>query len=100
MKTNAVESSMSDSWWIYLVRTGSGQLYCGITTDVERRVKVHASGKGAKYLRGKAPLTLEWSRQIGSRSLASQYEIRVKKLSKQKKEQLISQPHLFNEFFQ
>lgn len=77
------------SWFIYLVRTRSNALYCGITTDVDRRFKQHQTGKGAKFLRGKGPLTLVWSDQVATKSLALKYEIKVKKLPKIKKEQLI-----------
>ena len=47
-------------WFVYLVRTGAGALYAGISTDPERRLRQHQSGKGARALRGKGPLTLAW----------------------------------------
>ena len=51
---------------VYLVRCRDGSLYTGIATDVERRLKEHeASPRGAKYLRGKGPLTLIYEREIG-----------------------------------
>ena len=71
-------------------------MYTGITTDVARRFSEHSgtgSGdmtKGAKALRGKRPLILEYSCQIGNRSEALKIEHQVKKLSKIKKEQLIT----------
>lgn len=78
-------------WFVYLIRTRLNALYCGITTDVYRRYAQHCQGTGAKSLKGKAPLTLEWYQMIGkSRSMASKYEYRIKKLSKCQKEQLIS----------
>ncbi|MCE0496032.1 GIY-YIG nuclease family protein [Vibrio salinus] len=99
MKTDFPEKQPdSQSWWVYLIRTNHGHLYCGITKNVELRLKAHSEGKGAKYLRGKTPLTLEWSRFIGSRSLASHYEIRIKRLSKYKKEKLITNPGLFEQY--
>jgi len=74
---------------IYLVRCRDGSLYTGIATDVERRLGEHAdSRKGAKYLRGKAPLTLLFQRQVGGRSLASKVELQVKKLPKRDKSDL------------
>ena len=75
---------------MYLIRCKQGRLYTGITTDVERRFLEHTSSdkKGAKCLRGKAPLTLVMKKKIGSRSLALQIEARVKKLPKIKKEML------------
>ena len=77
-------------WSVYLIRTRLNSLYCGITTDVCRRYTQHCQGAGAKSLKGKAPLTLEWYQTVGkSRSIASKYEYRIKKLSKCQKEQLI-----------
>ncbi|WP_241909758.1 GIY-YIG nuclease family protein [Vibrio sp. 10N.261.55.A7] len=83
------EQKGSSNWFIYFVRTPSNALYCGITTDVTRRFKQHCSGKGAKALKGKAPLVLEWSEPAGSnRSEASKIEYQVKRLTKAKKEAL------------
>ncbi|CAH0536722.1 GIY-YIG nuclease family protein [Vibrio marisflavi] len=80
-------------WYVYLVRTSGGALYCGITTDIERRFKQHSDGTGAKALRGKGPLTLEFSYQVGSnRSQALKLEYAIKKLSKLNKELLVSNP--------
>lgn len=76
---------------LYIVRCADGSLYTGIATDVARRIREHESGaRGAKYLRGKGPLVLEFSHQLGDRSLASQVECRVKKLDRAHKEQLIN----------
>ena len=84
--------NMIDSnWSVYLIRTRLNSLYCGITNDVDRRFTAHQAGKGAKYLKGKGPLTLEWSHQVGSKSLALKYEYRIKKLTKTSKEALVNQ---------
>ena len=79
-------------WILYLIRQNNGDLYTGITTDVERRFAEHQGGgkKGARYLRGKGPLQLVYSRQIGNRSEAQQAEATVKKLPKRAKEQLVA----------
>ena len=89
---------MSDSsiWFLYIVRGADKSLYTGITTDVPRRFSEHSgtgsgdTSKGAKALRGKRPLILEYSRLIGNRSEALKIEYQVKKLSKIKKERLIT----------
>jgi putative endonuclease len=66
-------------------------LYTGITTDVSRRFAEHqgSGDTGAKYLRGRGPLTLVFQKKLGSRSLALGVESRVKRLSKARKEELI-----------
>jgi putative endonuclease len=76
---------------IYIVRCNDGTLYTGIATDVERRIEEHQAGpRGAKYLRGKGPLRLEFSEMIGDRSTAQQCEYRVKRLERERKEALIA----------
>ncbi len=84
---------MSDhGWHLYLIRCRDNSLYTGITKNVSRRLEEHRSGnrKGAKYLRGKAPLTLVWQHQAESQSDALKLELRIKKFSKYDKERLIS----------
>ncbi|MCL9779867.1 GIY-YIG nuclease family protein [Vibrio sp. S4M6] len=88
----------TNCWIIYLIRTKNDALYCGITTDLTRRVSQHKEGKGAKALRGKGPLALVWSYRSGSsRSHAQKIEYAIKKLTKKQKEHLINEPHLINE---
>jgi len=78
-----------DEWFIYLIRCKGGQLYTGITTDVQRRLAEHQSGKGAKYLRGRGPLQLVFQQSVGSRSDALKMEAAFKKLPKAAKEEFI-----------
>ncbi|MGF1715455.1 GIY-YIG nuclease family protein [Photobacterium chitinilyticum] len=79
-------------WSVYLIRTASNHLYCGVTTDVGRRLNEHSgSKKGAKYLKGKGPLVLAWTAQVGDKRKAMQLEYRIKKLSKAKKESIVNQ---------
>jgi putative endonuclease len=76
-------------WYLYMVRCKGNVLYTGITTDVSRRFSEHQAGKGAKFLRGKAPLKLVYQQTIGSHSDALKEELRIKKLSKTEKEGMI-----------
>lgn len=79
-------------WFLYLIRTRHNTLYTGITTNVSQRLTEHQQGKqGAKYLRAKGPLTLAYQIELGSRSLASKAEYRIKKLSKLKKEKIVAE---------
>lgn len=77
-------------WWLYVLRTAQDKLYTGITLDVRRRVAQHTSGKGAKALRGRGPLTLEYQRAIGEQSLALRAEKRLKQCSRAEKEALVA----------
>ena len=75
---------------LYILRCKDGSLYTGIAVDVEERLKMHRSGKGAKYTRGRGPLELVYTEKCGSRSDALKREIAVKRLTRQKKEELIA----------
>ena len=83
---------------LYIVRCADGSLYTGIAIDIERRLREHENGaRGAKYLRGKGPFKLEFSACLGDRSLASQAEYRVKRLDRERKEELIAGHRLLSE---
>jgi putative endonuclease len=81
-------------WFLYLIRCRQGSLYAGITTDVERRFLEHQGhgGTGSKYLKGRAPLTLVFSKNLGDKSLALKVEHQVKGLSRVNKERFINAP--------
>jgi len=65
-------------------------LYTGISTDPDRRLQEHSGSlKGAKSLRGKGPLTLEWRHGVADRSQASVLEARIKRMNRLQKENLI-----------
>ncbi|MDW1751818.1 GIY-YIG nuclease family protein [Vibrio sp. Vb2535] len=76
-------------WSVYLIRDNRNALYCGVTNDVERRFNQHQTGKGAKALKGKGPLILEWSSDFESKTLAMRAEYYIKQLTKAKKELLV-----------
>ena len=87
-----------DKWSVYLVRCKDDSLYAGVALDVDRRLEEHREGKrGAKYLRGRAPLELVLKRELGDRSLALKVELRIKKLSRKAKENMIENPQVIDE---
>ena len=76
-------------YFLYILRCGDGSLYTGITTDVEKRLQTHQSGKGAKYTRGRCPLTVVYREPCGDKSTALRRELEVKALSREQKLALI-----------
>ena len=80
---------MEDSWYVYILRCGDGTLYTGITTDVQRRLQMHRSGKGAKYTRGRQPLELVYREACEDHSQALKREWQIKQLPRAEKEKLI-----------
>lgn len=77
-------------WYCYILECSDGTLYTGITTDINKRITVHNSGKGAKYTRSRTPVILRWSCEFINKSQASKEEFRIKKLSKIKKIEIIN----------
>lgn len=78
-------------YFFYILRCADNALYCGITTDLERRAQEHNSDprKGAKSLRGKKPVVLVYSEEHPDLQSALKREREVKKWTKQKKERLV-----------
>jgi putative endonuclease len=62
-----------------------GTLYTGITTDINRRLNQHNSGKGAKYTSIRRPVKLMSISEVGDRSDASKEEYRIKQLTRKEK---------------
>lgn len=77
-------------WHLYILRCKGNKLYTGIAVDVQKRFEAHCAGKGAKYTRGRGPLTLEYQETCGNHSQALKRELEVKRLSREKKEELIA----------
>lgn len=80
---------MENTWKLYMLRCGDGSLYTGITTDVEKRLEAHRSGKGAKYTRGRGPLELVYREECGDHSAALKRELEIKGLTRDEKMKLI-----------
>lgn len=77
-------------WFVYLLRCADDTLYCGVCTDLERRLEEHnTSPRGARYTRARRPVALVWHTEHASRSAACQEEARIKRLPRAAKEQLI-----------
>lgn len=72
-------------WSVYILECGDGSLYTGITNDVPARILAHQEGRGAKYTKGRGPLTLKYQEECDNRSEASKREISIKKLSREEK---------------
>ena len=81
---------MEQIWYLYILRCGDGTLYTGITTDVDKRFEAHASGKGAKYTRGRGPLSLVYREECGDHSAALKRELEIKAMTRQQKETIIN----------
>jgi putative endonuclease len=73
----------------YIVQCADGSLYAGWTTDIDRRLEAHNSGKGARYTRGRAPVVLLAQWEFPSKPQAMSFEWQLKRLSRSQKLDLI-----------
>ena len=78
-----------DQYFVYIVRCVTGTFYTGYTHDLDNRLKLHNSGNGAKYLRGKLPVVLVYTKKYVYYKNALNEERRIKTLSRQAKEDLV-----------
>lgn len=76
-------------YYIYILKCRDGTYYTGYTNNVEKRVSIHNSKKGAKYTRGRTPVTLVYQESFSSKQEALKREYRIKQMSRVEKEALI-----------
>ena len=77
-------------WFVYIVRCRDGSLYTGATNDLDKRVRAHNDGKGARYTRSRRPVELVFSRRARDKSSALRQEYRLKQLTRAEKLALTS----------
>ena len=87
--------------YVYILECVGGELYTGITSDIERRFRQHKGGgvSAAKYTKSHKPLAVAalWSTE--NMRDAAKLEYRIKRLSKGKKSELIKNPELIASYF-
>lgn len=73
------------NWHVYLLQCSDNSLYCGITNNLEKRIKTHNSGRGAKYTRARRPVILLKYWEMESKSAALKREYQIKQMSREEK---------------
>ncbi len=74
---------------MYFLRCRDGSLYAGATADLQRRVRQHQAGRGARYTRSRLPVELAWWERARDRSAALRREAALKRLTRAEKLQLV-----------
>ncbi len=82
---NEKQNNCIREWYVYILQCSDHSLYTGITNDINRRIKQHNAGKGAKYTRIRRPVKLAAFFFAENRSLAAKEEYRIKQLSRPEK---------------
>ncbi|MFH1370623.1 MAG: GIY-YIG nuclease family protein [Planctomycetota bacterium] len=76
-------------YWVYMVRCKDGTYYTGYTKDLENRIALHKSGRGAKYVKYKLPAELVYAKEYRYYKSALNEEKRIKQLKREQKSELI-----------
>ena len=77
-------------WVVYILECSDNSLYTGITNDMERRLKEHGTGRGAKYTKHRRPLRVRYAEYQGTKSAALKRDAAIKSLGRLKKLALIA----------
>lgn len=89
MPNKKQKKEKSSRVYVYILECADGSYYTGYTPDLERRVKVHNAGKGAKYTRSRLPVKLVWSDSFKDKQTAMQIEAQIKTLDHTQKIEII-----------
>ncbi len=73
------------NWSVYLLKCSDNSLYCGITNNLEKRIRQHNAGRASKYTRSRLPVAVTAVREDLTKSDALKLECRIKKLPAGKK---------------
>jgi Predicted endonuclease containing a URI domain len=76
--------------YVYILECADKTLYTGYTDNLEKRIKVHNQGKGAKYTRARLPVTLTYYEELQTKSEAMSREYSIKKMTRKQKQFLIA----------
>ncbi|MGN1165656.1 MAG: GIY-YIG nuclease family protein [Lachnospiraceae bacterium] len=80
---------MAEKNYTYIVRCSDGSLYTGWTTNLEKRIEAHNSGKGAKYTKSRRPVILVYYEEFATKEEAMKREYAIKQMKREEKKTLI-----------
>ncbi|MCJ8169942.1 GIY-YIG nuclease family protein [Atopomonas sediminilitoris] len=80
---------MAVTWYVYLVRAANNALYCGISSDPDKRFAQHQAGRGARFFATSPAQALVYREACADKSAALKREHAIKAMSKPSKEALV-----------
>ena len=81
-------------FWVYMLTCSDGTYYTGYTNNIDDRIRLHNAGRGAKYTRDRRPVKLAWSKQYRYLIYAMRMEMKIKRLSRKRKDLLVCEEGL------
>jgi len=77
--------------YTYILTCADGTFYCGWTNDLDKRLKAHNEGRGARYTKTRRPVVLSYYEMFQTREEAMKREYAIKRLTRRQKETLLNQ---------
>ncbi len=77
--------------FVYVLECSDGSLYTGWTPHLSKRLEAHNNGKGAKYTKGRRPVTLRYAEEFDNKNEALRREYEIKQMSRKEKMNLIQE---------
>lgn len=71
--------------YVYILKCKDNTLYTGYTNDLDKRLKAHNDGKGAKYTKARRPCKLVYYEEYDSKNEAMSREYQIKRLKREDK---------------
>ncbi len=82
--------AVAATWSLYILRCGDESFYTGVTTDIDRRLREHETGRASRFTRARRPVVLVHQETCGTRSQALSRECVVKSMGRKGKEDLVA----------
>ena len=79
----------AETYFVYIVKCADSTLYTGVTNDLEARLNKHNLGQGAKYTRGRRPVSLAYCETVSGISQALKREMEIKRMGRSAKLELV-----------
>ena len=81
---------MAEPWFVYILRCADRTLYTGVTTDPDKRLADHNSGRGARYTRSRGPVEMVYTEPAADRGAALRRESEIKRMRAADKRRLVA----------
>ncbi len=90
MIINKLKKKGDTMYYIYILKCSDDTYYTGYTNNIEKRFRAHNNKKGAKYTKGRTPVTLVYQESFESKTEALKREYAIKQMSRSEKEKLMN----------
>ena len=76
-------------WFVYIVQCKDNSFYTGLTNDIQKRIRLHNDGQGARHTKLYGPVKLRYYEEFEERFVAMKREKEVKQWPRERRERLL-----------